>query len=397
MVIISLDLLYPGRLLRRALESALPELRPEQIFLSATHTHQAPMTDDTKTLLGTLDGRYLDRLVLVLSGELRQLLDSGETQIGELATAGLSARHSINRRFRRRVTLARRSPRPWWLPPVRFAFNSYLIAPNPRGVTDEQVTLLISRAPSGRAQFVLWNYACHPVGFPDKNKIAADFPAEVRDILRTSLGVEDLPVLFLQGFSGNTRPSASVDRTSGVRAWTRRTMFGPCFTIMTWSAYTTWARQLGALVAAGCDSADPLVEAEISTRRHVIPTSSVVAAAPEPWVSFHSVRLGSEFSIIGASAELVAEFAPRVRSMAGGEQVMCVGCLDHTFGYAPTRRIRAEGGYEGGDYCATFGLGPLTDAVEEEMLEGFKAVLARNVPAPGAIDDSGTAAVGVPE
>jgi hypothetical protein len=76
--------------------------------------------------------------------------------------------------------------------------------------------------------------------------------------------------------------------------------------------------------------------------------------------------------------------------MAGGDHVMCVGCLDHTFGYAPTSRIRAEGGYEGGDYCATFGLGPLTDAVEEEMLNGFSAVLASYQPAPGAIDDLGS-------
>jgi len=222
MVIISLDLLYPGRILRSALESALPELRPDQIFLAATHTHQAPMTDDTKALLGAPDDKYMDMLVLGLSRELRRLLFSEETQIGVFSTAGVSAKHSINRRFRRRVTLARRSPSHWRGPPVRLVFNSYLMAPNPHGVTDELITVLISRSPAGRAQFVIWNYACHPVGFPDKDKVAADYPHYVRDILRTTLGVADLPVLFLQGFSGNTRPSASVSKTSGLSSWTRR-------------------------------------------------------------------------------------------------------------------------------------------------------------------------------
>src|ERR1035438_3386938 len=35
---------------------------------------------------------------------------------------------------------------------------------------------------AGRAQFVIWNYACHPVGFPEKDKVAADYPHYVRDI-----------------------------------------------------------------------------------------------------------------------------------------------------------------------------------------------------------------------
>jgi hypothetical protein len=389
MVIISLDLLYPGRILRSALESALPELRPDQIFLAATHTHQAPMTDDTKALLGAPDDTYMDLLVLGLSRELKRLLLSDETQIGEFSTAGVSARHSINRRFRRRVILDRRSPSHWWGSPVRLVFNSYLLAPNPHGVTDELITVLISRSPTGRAQFVIWNYACHPVGFPDKDRIAADFPHHVRDILRTRLGVADLPVLFLQGFSGNTRPSATVSKTSGPGQWTRRMMFGPWFTKMTWDAYTAWASELGELVADGCGNSSPLADTAVSSCRSLSATSSFVAGAAEPEVSFHSIRFGSELSIVGASAELVAEFSPKIRAMAASEQVMCVGCLDHAFGYAPTSRIRAEGGYEGGDYCSMFSLGPLAENVEEEMLQGFRAVLGSNGPDPGATADLG--------
>src|SRR5664279_2436687 len=51
-VLVSVDLLYPGRALRGYLEAALPNLSPDQLFLAASHTHQAPMTDDTKPMLG---------------------------------------------------------------------------------------------------------------------------------------------------------------------------------------------------------------------------------------------------------------------------------------------------------------------------------------------------------
>lgn len=75
-VIISLDLLYPGRIIRASIESAIPELKPEQIFLTASHTHQAPLTDDTKSGLGDPDLQYLKTLTLDLACEVRRLVQS---------------------------------------------------------------------------------------------------------------------------------------------------------------------------------------------------------------------------------------------------------------------------------------------------------------------------------
>ena len=368
MVIISLDLLNPGRILRSALESALPELRADQIFLTASHTHRAPMSDDTKRLLGTPDTQYMEMLTQKLSSELRRMIRSGQTQIGVLSTASLFARHSINRRFKRRIVVSRKSPATWF-------GARYLMAPNKRGATDELVTVLVSRSTTGRAQFVIWNYACHPVAFPYMNQIAADYPHYVRNILRDSLAVTDLPVLFLQGFSGNTRPSGTVSKSGGVRSWIRRLLAGPSFTKMTESGYASWATELGELVALGCSKSARLKDAVLLSTRKVFPAASFVEGAEEPQVSFHSIRIGSDFAVVGASAEIVAEFAPKVRVMAGAKQVMCVGCLDHSFGYVPTREILLQGGYEGGGYCTLFNLGPVAQNIEEKVLQGFRSVL----------------------
>ena len=373
-VIISVDLLYPGRVLRAALESALPELRPDQIFLTSSHTHQAPMTDDTKPALGSPNSEYMRILAVNLSKEVKRVIDSDSTQVGIVSTRTLTATHSINRRLKKRWDFSRRPRCPWVAVRLGLAREFYVMAPNPVGVTDELVTTLISRSPTGQAQFVIWNYACHPVSFPDKNRVAAHFPHYVRDVLRASLGVEDLPVLFLQGFSGNTRPSASIDHGAGWRSKVRAWLFGPYFVNMSWSAYSSWATELGELVETGCATSTRLEDVGLLSRRSVFPSSLFVEGAAEADVSFHAIRFGPAFAIVGVSAEVVAEFAPTVRAMTGSQQVMCVGCLDHPFGYAPTNAILREGGYEGGDYCELFGLGPLVSGVEEEMIKGFKSV-----------------------
>lgn len=374
-VIISLDLLYPGRILRSALEAALPELKPDQLFLTASHTHQAPMTDDTKLDLGIPDFRYIDTLAVSLTREIGRMIYPGQSQDGICFTATVDARHSINRRLKKRFALSRRVSGRQVIGRLSLLFNAYVMAPNEGGPTDELLTMLIARSASGQAQFVIWNYACHPVSFPDISQIGAHFPHHVRDVLRASLDVSELPVLFLQGFSGNTRPSASVDKSKGLRSWTRRCLLGARFCNMTWVGYTSWAKDLGALVATGCAEASCLEDSKVMSRRCVSPASSFVHDAMEPDVSFHAIRFGPDLAIVGASAEVVAEYAPVVRAMTGSSHVMCVGCMDHPFGYAPTSRILHEGGYEGGGYCEVFGLASVEGNIQEEMLQGFKSVL----------------------
>src|SRR5699024_4710221 len=65
---ITLDLLYPGRIIREAIEEALAPVPPERIVVAASHTHRAPMTDDTKPALGVPDEDYMRWLVQEISG-----------------------------------------------------------------------------------------------------------------------------------------------------------------------------------------------------------------------------------------------------------------------------------------------------------------------------------------
>jgi hypothetical protein len=360
-LIVSLDLLYPGRIVRSALTDAAPSLRDDQLFLAASHTHSAPMTDDTKPTIGYADPEYLEFLCDKLTSATRSMLESPHWVDGSVRAGSTEAHHSINRRSKRGIVVS----------PPAIRLNQYVMAPNAYGATDETVTAMLLVSAGGKPAAIVWNYACHPVSYPESREVAAHFPHVVREVLRAKFSMPGLPVLFLQGFSGNTRPSSSVRVPNNLfeRAL-RRKRFG----VMSHELYMSWAGSLASFVASACESAQPSRGNRINSARSVLSSRSLVLGGNERPVSFHSLGFGPDISIVGVSAEVVAEYAPIVRKMAQTTNVMCVGCIDDTFGYAPTSKIAAEGGYEGGGFCEPFGLGGLSDDLEARMMAGFGSV-----------------------
>lgn len=361
-VIVSMDLLYPGRLVRELVEECFHWLPPQNILLGSSHTHRGPMTDDTKSRLGTVDHDYLkhvkERFVSV-----RALEHTSDWTESHIYKGRADANGAVNRRLRKRLVVSRR-PR----------LNGFVNAPNPAGFKDETLKMLVGRSSEGRAVFVLWSYACHPVGYPTADQVAAHFPALVRTRIRERVGDPNLPVVYLQGFSGNVRPSASV-QLNGLSRRCRSMVTGPVFSDMSPSGYSNWCEDLAKVALAALDDARYVEVRGIRNQRAALKASLFVAGAPESNVTFQSIRLVPSVCIVGASAELVAEYVPIVRGMAASEDVFCVGCLDHVFGYAPTTQILKEGGYEAGDFCDAFGLEGVHPDIETSMRSGFEQVL----------------------
>ncbi|MDQ1537566.1 MAG: hypothetical protein QOE58_1959 [Actinomycetota bacterium] len=374
-LMISVDLLYPGRILRAAIEAAAEHLDPDHIFLAASHTHQAPMTDDTKPRFGLADTEYLAWLKDRISAGVQQVLRPGPTQSATISASRSEASHSINRRRFARFFLAR-----------RLIVNEFVTSPNPRGVTDESIVTATIKDSDGRPIALLWNYACHPVGFPLHNTVAAHYPHVIRESARKRLGDPHLPVLFFQGFSGNTRPSATAGAHSPRRR-IRQLFSGRLFEDMTERGYADWSTSLAKKVTDSFEHERPVESNFIGTSR-VIRDSADFAEPLGADVSFHGLRIGPEILILGVSGEAVAEYAPQVRNMGGAEFTFCVGCLDHTFGYIPTSQIMAEGGYEGGGFRGKFDLTSINPAIEDHTLKGFQAVLTGlPVPKPNRLEE----------
>lgn len=360
-LLVGVDLLYPGPELRPRLEEALLGVLPrERLWLSATHTHRAPLTDRHKPGLGEASDDYIQFLSDRLVRAARLVLETPATWAQMEVHSG-SMRQGINRRRTSR-----------WLDRELTSRIRTRLAPNPKGPTDDTVVLAVLKDSQGRPSAIIWNYACHPVGDPEQLAVAGHFPAVVREGLRTHYRLPHLPVVFLQGFSGDIRP-VTTTRPHTVRQRANRLLFGPQFFDMTMKSYRSWTHSLTQNIIQLTQTEPARSDAiDIVAARSTVPTSEFVdGSRPSADTTFHALRLGDLLTIAGVSAEVVCEYAEWTRSLARTRNVMCVGCMDDTFGYVPTEAMLLEGGYEAGGYCTAFGL--------ESVRPGIEALTRRNL------------------
>lgn len=361
-LIVTLDLLYPGSEVRAAVEAAAAPLSASRIVVAASHTHRAPMTDGTKPALGRPDPAYMRWL----TGEVARAVEEALRATPELVSLSVGeshAQHSINRRLLKRLVVARR-PR----------INHVVNAPNPDGPTDEKLMALVVSDASDRPLAILWNYACHPVGGPVRNAVDSHFPGYVRQELRAELVDESLPVLFLQGFSGDVRPNASA-QVHSARRRLRQLVAGKLFEDMTWPTYRNWCGSLARTVIGTVRSAAPIRGVtEFEGARVTAAADRFVVGTGAADLSFGRLGIGDSLALYTVSGEVVVEYAQRLRERDSARHVMCVGCADQVIGYIPTKDVFEEGGYEAGGYCRSFGLDHVAPDVDAAMMASFEAV-----------------------
>lgn len=362
LLFVTLDLLYPGRTIRAAVERAAAPLPSNRIIVAASHTHRGPVTDDTKPRLGKVDADYLEQLTDQLEVLVRKVLFGRRTRI-TITVGDADAHHSINRRRRKWLVVARK-PR----------INEVVNAPNPGGLTDERVTVVMFWEQQGAPLAALWNYACHPVGGPARNAVSAHFPGEVRNRLRSRWGIAELPVLYLQGFSGNTRPNATA-RVHTLKRRLRQMVSGRLFEDMTRNAYRIWTQGLSNIVLGAVDSARELEPSQVTANRTIVPGEEIAySKSALEGVSFSRVDLGRELAIVAVSGELVVEYTKLLRPIMDAKRIMFVGCTDHVIGYLPTAQIQGEGGYESEGFCEAFDLDGLAPKVESTVVRAVRAL-----------------------
>lgn len=361
-VLVAVDALYVGALRAMVLERVKAKLGRAELFMAASHTHFAPATDPALPGLGDVDPVYLDMAADITARGIDACLRATPVP-AELAWATRPTRQAINRR-RMNWRLRRR--------PVPRLERAMELAPNRRGPTDGLLRALVARSKEdAKVLAVLWNFACHPVAFPRRDMVSAEFPGVVRAALRASFGAE-LPVLFLQGFAGNQRPNIVES------SWFHAALGLERFNRPDEAKWQAWAGELAAEVGSLVAQARDLVDGSLSTGRVALSLNGVVeSAARERSVSFHRVAFGRDVAIVGISAEPIAEWAPLLTQRVGAKLVMPVGYIDEVYGYWPTNQVIGEGGYEAGQFFPSFSLtGRFASDVEAPFLQGLERVLS---------------------
>ena len=362
-VFVTIDSLFVGQELRSGVLARLGAAVPdESLFFAASHTHFAPATDDRRPRLGRMDPRYLEQVCERVTGLVSRLLGGPVVPVTIEYVQG-QANHAINRRLRALWHLSRSGPR----------VGAIVGAPNPVGPRDESIHLLRVSRPDGRPLAVIWSYACHPVSFPRPLEVTAEYPGRVRRRLRDDLG-PDLPVLFWQGFAGDVRPP-ELDLSTSLPSRAKRFLLGPRFGRFSGAEWESWADSLATRVAntASAPAARPLT-GPIGTHRITRSLDNfVLGISDERQVAFHRVRLGSELTVVGVSAEVVTEYRALVDSTFHGSINIPVGYIDEVYGYMPTARMLHEGGYEASWFLRPFALeGPLNPRIEDSCLSALR-------------------------
>lgn len=367
-IILSVDLLYASRALRSGILNRLEGLvKDEELFLAATHTHFAPSVDDTKPAMGTASSGYVDFAAGRIADLIGGLLQDNCYEQARLIYKTQSCDHCVNRR---------RLCRTKALSPA--SKKRARMQPDFKSPRDKQIRAVSITGSGGNILAFLWNYSCHPVCFPFADRVSADYPGRVRAYLRQRHGAA-LPVIFLQGFSGNLRPPAFKRPPTGsgiLRYLAGRVLNGPRFGPFTLEEWDGWSNGLCRSAASllPCSTNIEVTCGEVRSARVSIPLEKLGLEGSAP-LTIHAVNLGENIKMIGMSAELVYEYAAILEKLFQGVRVIPVGCIDHVFGYLPTSSMLPEGGYEADGFLPWFGLSGLFTKNFQEIVLGELAGL----------------------
>lgn len=359
-VLVSMDLLYPGRKITEAIRQGLAHREGTYAFVAASHTHRAPMTDPDKPTLGHFNTKYVEDTV----ARLERLIDDCLTRqkdVDRMLAGSADADSSINRRLRKKLVIARHPQ-----------MNSVVNAPNPHGPKDEALTVLEIYG-NGGLECVLWNYACHPVGHPERDRISAHYPGWIRSQIRSQLD-HHIPVLFFQGYSGNTRPSGTT-RVHSTRRKLRQLVSGRLFEDFRKEDYARWCNTLTKVLGAAQTSCKHVPHGTLTVRIARRSADDFVDGAPGE-MEVARISLGGSVELFLATGELMVEHGLELRRQFPKALVLPVGCVGQVLGYIPTQAIQEEGGYEGGAFTSQFNLGPLRTEAAERLNEMFASLTA---------------------
>ncbi len=377
--LVSVDTLYVTDALRiRLLEAgARAGLRDADLLLAATHTHFAPALDPGKPALGAHDPTYLASATERLAGALAAALAAPGEPAEMRYRVGLAA-HAVSRRGPPRGPLA-------WVRGLGAGSRSATVGmvPNPEGDRDDALHLLSFDAPDGRPLARLWSGACHPVGYPHRDRVSAEFPGVTRRQLRAATRTPNLPVLFLQGFAGDLRPREVGGLPTAARLRARLT-HGAAFGVFDLPRWAAWASSLADRVVALDRTLAAALRAAPKGARVSIPLAELVDShAGAPPVSVHALRLAEGLTLLAIAGEPVSAYGARARTALAPSTVIPVGYAGEVATYLPTEAMLAEGGYEVTGAWAALGLSGGPRPGLELRITAALADLARTLEASG--------------
>ncbi|MEN6642252.1 MAG: hypothetical protein ABFE08_07380 [Armatimonadia bacterium] len=358
-LLLSLDLagLFEAAYLDQLLDTieAATGVPRTQIIITSTHTHDAP---DTLGLLpdSVKNEPYLERLKGWLAGVTLQAVESARP-----ARLG-SAQGRAHIGFNRRLCWADGS-HSMYGDAMREDFTGL------EGPDDPTHTVLFAVDEDGQYLAIVHANCCHATCVEQALFASADFPGEARRLVRDTLGA-DLPVLYLQGASGDTSPW---NELGPVRRWNGEQRLHEVGALL--AGETLRLVRLTRPVddpilrhamqeltlAVRLPSAEELAEAQriaalgpdeagrgpwILAEAGVLRLQREFAANPVEKIRLHALRVGDYLALTNP-CELYCQFGHDIRRRSPAAVTAIAQLADGFTGYCPTIPGLMGGGYSG--------------------------------------------------
>ncbi len=366
-VFVTMDLIGVPRDLRLHLEKRLKEkhgLPGERLLLNASHTHCGPAfrigkseADDVppSETPGEVYGRKLEEKIFALVGEA--LKNSAPARLNySHARAGFA----MNRRL-----------------PVATGFQN---SPFPDGPVDHDVPVLSVLGADGSLRAVLFGYSCHntTLGF---YQFCGDYAGFAQEYLQAEH--PGTIALFLNGCSGDQNPYPR-----GTIELAQR--HGRSLATAVEAALTVKPQRevLGPVTAEAVEI--PLAYGPVPTREEF----EQRLTSKDKYTVSHAQRMldrlkkdgklpadypypvqvahfGGDIVLAALGGEVVVDYSLRLKKELAGKAAVWVAGYSHdVMTYIPSRRVREEGGYEGGEVVrfSSTHPGPWAPELEEKII-----------------------------
>lgn len=338
--------------LRQPEETALSQLlvrrtglQRRQILLNWSHTHSGPM-------IGTSDlNRYP-----VPEADLKRIEAYTETLWNKLADVAAAALADMRP--------ARLS---WAVGEVDFVLSRRAfhedgryrgMRANPDRYADRTVPVLRIDAPDGRPRGVVFGCACHAVTLGSKNiKLSGDYPSFARQHVEAQMpGVQ---AVFVQGCGAdaNPHPRATPDEVEVVRRQGRelgeevcRVASGELAPIRGPLRVELERVDLPMKPPPSHEELEKLATGpfwESHNARRILELQERGEPVPTHYRAPLALwQFGDDLTLVGISGEVVSDYVPLVGQTIGTDRLWVAGYCNQVFGYLPSAKVVAEGGYE---------------------------------------------------
>jgi neutral ceramidase len=378
--IVSLDLVGIGREMSDPLAAELGSkfgLDRAHVVLACSHTHSGPVVGRNLhvmhyDLIDANEKRLADEFAAALHAKI---VDAVGRAIANLAPARLAWGHGT-------VTFA-----------VNRRNNKEADAPRLReegkltGPFDHDVPVLKITDMAGKPTGILFGYACHATVL-DGYDWSSDYPGFAADELEQRHA--GATALFLAGCGADQNPlprrrvelarqyghelAVAVDAVLNHKLQdVVGTLDARAGEIPLALAHVPTADEL----LADAASQDKFIASRARSLQELTAAGREIPATyPYP---IQVWRLGDTLTLVTLGGEVVVDYAIRLKGEHGPQRTWVAGYANDVMAYIPSRRVLAEGGYEGGGAMVYYGLpSPWAETVEEDIVKAVRGLMTRS-------------------